>query len=261
MRFLTWNIRSGGGSRVGAIVEELERLAPDLIALTEVTSTNLGRLRDALAGQGLEHIATTCSDGRTNSVLVASRLPFTVTSEPIAHDRERWLSVEIDELDLKVLCVHIPGSTDSKVGADGYGMSGKKRKGLFWDNVIAYAQRHKGDRVILIGDFNTGMPEDAQGTPFELSECIRVLRLEKYVDTWRSLNPKAKEFTWFSKRKNKQTGASEDFNGFRVDYVFVSAALRAAITSAEHVHSVRVDDISDHAIVMADLAIAQPAVV
>ena len=261
MRFLTWNIRSGGGSRVGAIVEELERLAPDFIALTEVTSTNLGRLRDALAGQGLEHIATTCADGRTNSVLVASRLPFKVTSEPVAHDRERWLSVEIDELDLKVLCVHIPGSTDSKVGADGYGMSGKKRKEMFWDKVIQYAQRHKNDRVILIGDFNTGMPEDAQGTPFELSECIRVLRLEKYVDTWRSLNPKAKEFTWFSKRKNKQTGASEDFNGFRVDYVFVSAALRQAITSAEHVHSVRLGDISDHAIVLADLAIAQPAVV
>ena len=89
-----------------------------------------------------------------------------MTSEPIAHDRERWLSVEIDELDLKVLCVRIPGSTDNQSGADGFGISGKNRKGLFWDNVIQYAQRHKNDRVILIGDLDTGLPEDAQGTPF-----------------------------------------------------------------------------------------------
>lgn len=261
MRFLTWNIQSGGGNRLGAIVAELQKLTPDFIALTEVTSKNLDQLHDALAGQGYNHIATTCSEGRANSVLVASRMPFTVTSEPLAHDPERWLSVEIAELDLNVLCVHVPGSTDNKFGADGYGISGKKRKELFWDSVIKYAQRHKDDRVVLIGDFNTGLPEDAQGTPFELSDRIRLLRLEKYADVWRSLNPKSREFTWYSKRKNKETGVSEDFNGFRLDYVFVSGALREAVTHAEHIHSVRVDGMSDHAILLADLAINQLAVV
>jgi exodeoxyribonuclease-3 len=261
MRFLTWNIQSGGGNRLGAIVEELQELAPDFIALTEVTSKNLDQLRDALVGQGYDHIATTCSEGRANSVLVASRMPVTVASEALSHDQERWLSLEIPGLDLKVLCVHVPGATDNKFGADGYGMSGKKRKELFWDNVIQYAQRHKDERVVLIGDFNTGLPEDAQGTPFELSDRIRVLRLEKYADVWRSLNPKSREFTWYSKRKNKQTGVSEDFNGFRLDYLFVSGVLREAVTNAEHIHSVRVQGTSDHAILMADLAINQPAVV
>jgi exodeoxyribonuclease-3 len=260
VRFLTWNIQSGGGKRMPSIVKELEQLAPDFIALTEVTYTNLAILRQSLSRQGFDHIATTCAEGRANSVLVASKTPFVVTEEPIAHDPERWLSVEIQSIDMKILCVHIPGSTDNKFGEDGMGISGKKRKEIFWDQVLQYAQRHSGDRTIILGDFNTGLPEDAQGTPFELSDRIRVLRLEKYVDTWRSLNPKVREFTWYSKRKNKELGTSEDFNGFRLDYVFVSNSLRDSIAGAEHIHRVRQESISDHAILVADLSVGDPAV-
>jgi exodeoxyribonuclease-3 len=255
MRFLTWNIQSGGGKRVPLILKEMEGLKPDFIALTEVTFNNLNAIRASLEGKGFVHLATTCSDGTTNSVLVASKVPFVVTEEPMDHDPERWLSVEIDSLDLKILCVHIPGSTDNKFGADGIGMSGKKRKELFWDQVLEYAQRHKHDRTVLLGDFNTGLPEDAQGTPFELSDRIRILRLEKYADTWRTLNPKAREYTWYSKRRNKQLGTSEDFNGFRLDYIYVSSALKECVVGAEHVDSVRKEGVSDHAILMADLLI------
>ena len=255
MRFLTWNIQSGGGRRVPSILQELERLAPDFVTLTEVTFNNLEVIESQLSRQGFCQIATTCSEGQTNSILVASKVPFKVIDEPADHDPERWLSVEIEDLDLRVLAVHIPGSTDNKFGQDGFGLSGKKRKELFWDQVIQYAQRHKGERVVLLGDFNTGLPEDAQGTPFELSDRIRVLRLEKYVDTWRSLNSGRREFTWYSKRKNKETGTSEDFNGFRLDYVFVSNALRDCILTAEHVHSVRSQGTSDHSMVIADLSV------
>ena len=255
MRFLTWNIQSGGGKRVPSVVKELARLAPDFIALTEVTYSNLSAIRKSLDEQGCGHIATTCLEGTTNSVLVASKVPFVVTEEPMAHDPERWLSVEIDSLDLKILCVHIPGATDNKFGTDGIGISGKKRKELFWDQVLEYAQRHKNDRTVLLGDFNTGLSEDAQGTPFELSDRIRVLRLEKYSDTWRMRHPKAREYTWYSKRRNKQLGTSEDFNGFRLDYIFVSSALKDCIVEAAHVDGVRKEGVSDHAILMADLSV------
>jgi exodeoxyribonuclease-3 len=255
MRFLTWNIQSGGGRRVPVILEELERLGPDFVTLTEVTCNNLDILRSGLLRQGFRQIETTCSEGRTNSLLVASKLPFKTLDEPVDNDSERWLAVEIEALSLKVLSVHIPGSTDNKFGQSGLGLSGKKRKELFWDQVIHYAQRNKGDRVVVLGDFNTGLPEDAEGTPFELADRIRVLRLEKYIDTWRSLNPGKREYTWYSKRKNKDSGASEDLNGFRLDYVFVSNALRDCIISAQHVHSVRADSTSDHAAVVADLSL------
>ncbi len=255
MKFLTWNIQSGGGKRVPFIVKEIARLDTDFVALTEVTGTNLAELRQSLDAQGFRYIETTCAEGRANSVLVASKVPFKHEDDPIDHDQERWLSVSFDDIGLRVLTVHIPGATDNKFNIDGFGMSGKRRKELFWDEVIRYATRYKDDDVVLLGDFNTGLKEDAEGTPFELSDYMRVLRLEKYVDTWRILHPKAKEYTWYTKRKNKDTGTSEDYNGFRLDYIFVSPSLRTKLVNAEHVHTARIDKLSDHAIVVADLAI------
>lgn len=259
MRFLTWNIQSGGGQRIQSIVNEIAKLEPDIVGLTEVRFGNVDELCRSLNAHGYEYIETTCSAGSTNSVLLASKVPLKVADEQIAHDSERWLPVDVVDLDLKVLCVHIPGGTDNKFGADGLGMSGKKRKELLWDEVIGYARRHRDEKVVLLGDFNTGLPEDAQGTPFVLSDYIRVLRLEKYVDTWRHLNPKAREYTWYTKRRNKETSSSDDYNGFRLDYVFTSPALRDSIIDAKHVHDVRVNRTSDHAIVVADLALASDA--
>ncbi|MCV7046766.1 endonuclease/exonuclease/phosphatase family protein [Mycobacterium frederiksbergense] len=252
---MTWNIQSGGGGRIASIVDEIAKLEPDVVGLTEVRHGNLEMLRSALIQRGYKYIETTCSTGSTNSVLIASRLPLKTVDEPIAHDPERWLPVQVAEADLQILCVHIPGGTDNKFGSDGLGMSGKKRKELLWDEVIAYARRHRDQHVILLGDFNTGLPEDAEGTPFVLSDYIRVLRLEKYVDTWRQSHPKAREYTWYTKRKNKETSTSEDYNGFRLDYIFVSPKLRDCIVDARHVHEVRVNKVSDHAIVFADVAV------
>src|SRR6202044_3273080 len=120
--------------------------------------------------------------------LLASKSVMNVVNEPIAHDQERWLPVELDGGELKLLCVHIPGSTDNKFGTDGVGMSGKKRKELLWNQVIRYAREHRHEKAVILGDFNTGLPADAEGTPFVLSEYMRILRLEKYVDAWRHLN-------------------------------------------------------------------------
>lgn len=255
LRFLTWNIQGGGGSRIPSIVREIARLRPDVVGLTEVRFANLASLRQALNHAGFDYIETTCSAGNANSVLLASRIAFTRIDDPIAHDQERWLPVEIESQDVKVLCVHIPGGTDNKFGADGVGISGKKRKELLWDEVIRFARRHKSEKAVILGDFNTGLPEDAQGTPFVLSDYIRILRSEKYVDAWRQLNPSAREFTWYTKRKSKETSESEDYNGFRLDYVYVSPVLGDAILDARHIHEVRRNKISDHAIVLTDLAL------
>ncbi|OBB90318.1 endonuclease/exonuclease/phosphatase family protein [Mycolicibacterium peregrinum] len=250
MRFLTWNIGKGGGKRISQIINEIDLQAPDFVTLTEVTNTNLSSLRRSLTTSGLVHIETTCRPGGPHSVFVASKVPFEMMDDSNPSDPERWLPVRIESLNLNVLCVHIPGATDHILGKDGKGdVHGKRRKQNFWDEVIRYAQLHKDERTILTGDFNTGLKEDAQGTPFELSDNIRILRLEKYTDTWRHLNPKTREYTFYSQQK----GA--DYNGFRLDYVYVSAALRDSIVKTEHVHSVRVNKLSDHSMVVSDLSV------
>lgn len=68
-----------------------------------------------------------------------------------------------------------------------------------------------------------------------------------------ALAPETRDYTWYTKRKNKETSVSEDYNGFRIDYVFASPALGAKVVNAEHLHSVHVDKLS-HSIVVADIS-------
>ena len=78
----------------------------------------------------------------------------------------------------------------------------------------------------------------------------------RFIDTWRHLNPSATEYTYYSKypnRRNKQERSSQNHNGFRLDYVFVSPPLRDGIISARHVHHVREQELSDHSIVVSEL--------
>ena len=252
MRFLAWNIQAGGGGRLPLILDEIERREADVVALSEVTHNNLAELLMLLRDQGLIHIETPCRPGGPNSVLLASRLPFRVSESSAFHDPERWLAVELEDFDLRVLCVHVPSRGDHKFDGNGNGISAKRRKELFWDQLIEYAQRHRGDRVVMLGDFNTGLSEDTQGTTL-FSDRMKILRLEKYVDTWRHQNPKAKEYTYYSKTKKR--GTSEDYNGFRLDYIFVSRVLSEFIVNSNHVHGVRNGNLSDHSIVVTDLSI------
>ena len=222
---------------------ELQRFDADFVALTEVTRSNLDDLQWSLNCQGFGHIETTCTGSSSkNSVLVASKFPITPKVEEIPPaDTERWLAVEIPSLALNVLAVHIPASTDK---------DGKSRKGRLWDEVIKYAQLHRDQRVALLGDFNTGLQEDAEGTPLAFSDRIRILRLEKYIDAWRSLNPKRREYTWYS---TPPRGANP--KGFRLDHIYASRAISDQIRHAEHDHSVRLTKLSDHSIVWADIAL------
>lgn len=255
MRLLAWNIQAGGGTRLPLILNEITRLQPDVVALSEVTYGNLYELQQQLREFGLEDIATTCEAGGPNSVLLASRLPFNVSDERVPHDPERWLSVEFDDLNVKLLCVHVPSVSDNKFGRDGFGLKGARRKELFWGQVISYAQRYKNERVILLGDFNSGLARDAESDSLTSADQIKILSLERYVDTWRHQNQNAREFTYYSKQGNKEQGTSQKLNGFRIDYVFVSNALRDSIVNAMHVHTVRASGLSDHSMVLADLSI------
>ena len=193
-----------------------------------------------------------------NGLLVASRwqLDHAADHDELDPDRERWLSVRLGELDLDVLVLHIPGTPDNKF-ADGYGISGAKRKELLWQRTVTYAAAHKDRRAIMMGDFNTGFRIDAEGMMFKKSHYMTNLIGTGFVDTWRHLHPHAREYTWYSKLKHKTTGKSHDPNGFRLDYIFVSPALQHAIGDVAILHEPRRAGASDHASVVANIDLQQ----
>ncbi|MBZ4536386.1 endonuclease/exonuclease/phosphatase [Mycobacterium avium subsp. hominissuis] len=254
VRILNWNISHGGGSRIRAICDHVEDIRPDLLALTEFQTRNELLLRAHLQRLGYPFIATSNPSANQNGLLVASkwRLDHTVDQFEPKIDRERWLAVRVSELDLDILVLHIPGTPDNKF-EDGYGISGAKRKELLWARAVDYAIEHRDHRAIMMGDFNTGFRIDTEGAMFRMSHYMTDLINTGFVDSWRYMHPDVREFTWYSKRKDKTTGKSLDLNGFRLDYIFVSSRLRDAVADVAILHEPRRAGISDHASLIADI--------
>lgn len=254
MRILNWNISHGGGSRIPAICKHIEDVDPDLLALTEFQTRNESSLRAELQQIGYPFIVTSSPMARQNGLLVASKWQIDRAASQLEPDtdRERWLAVRLDELNLDILVLHIPGAPDNKF-EDGYGISGARRKELFWERAIGYATEHREHRAIVMGDFNTGFRIDAEGAMFKKSHYMQYLTDTGFVDTWRHLHPNDREYTWYSRRKDKATGISEDLNGFRLDYIFVSPALKSTIVDVSMLQGPRKSGTSDHASVVADV--------
>src|ERR1700675_5206516 len=99
MRVVAWNIRAGGGRRVDALARQLERWAPDVVALSEFRAPPPSlALATTLAARGLRHQLTT-ADPRLparNALLVAARWPLHRIRLPSAPaEAGRWLAAGV----------------------------------------------------------------------------------------------------------------------------------------------------------------------
>ncbi|RUP02318.1 MAG: hypothetical protein EKK34_25175 [Mycobacterium sp.] len=255
MRVLNWNIRQGGGTRVAEICRHIVEIAPDLLVLSEFQTRYESSLRIGLNDAQLPFVETSEPQPSRNGLLVASKWPLLESRSPAPDvDRERWLALRITDLDLDILAVHIPGAPDNKFEA-GYGISGAKRKELMWERILAYAAEHQDQRAMVVGDLNTGLRIDAEGAMFKKSHYMRSLIDTGFIDTWRHQHPQVRGYTWYTKRKDKQTGESADLNGFRLDYLFVSPRLRNAIREAAILQDPRQAGVSDHASVVLEIEV------
>ncbi len=66
-----------------------------------------------------------------------------------------------------------------------------------------------------------------------------------FVDSWRALYPKGRDYTWYSPAGN----------GFRLDYIWTSPSLAPLVRRVWHDHEVRLALYSDHSTVVADLSV------
>lgn len=244
MKLLTWNICHGGSKRrLPMIAAHLIEQAVDVVVLTEFRPSKgfglLNRLRES--GYTLQYATDPPAGG--NGLLMAARVGAHRIDETVLLSGaipQRRLSVQIRHpLPVTLLAVHVPGADDS------WGIQGKE---AFWRALISWAHEHVGERAVILGDLNTGLDADAEGTPFRCGELMRELLDLGWVDAWRRLHgPEARDFTWWSRT---QTGGR---NGFRLDYAFISPALAPSLQRAEHVHQVREDGASDHSMLVVEL--------
>lgn len=226
MKVLTWNIKHGGSSRINDILETLYNRNPDLIVLTEFRVKNEMQIRNYLKNAGWYFQLSSNPEPKTNGIFIGCKVPielYQTELDRLPNALHRWLNVHIPGLNLYVLGIHIPGSGDQW---------GKKN---FWESVVQYAKDKINTQSIIIGDFNTGLKIDAEGTPFALREYMDKLTDLGWIDAWRMKHSQEREFTWFSNIGN----------GFRLDYAFISPLLKTKLHKAIHSHEERIKKYSD----------------
>jgi exonuclease III len=231
MRLVTLNLRHGGGRRMPALLEALLGHAPDVLVLTEHRHNAASTLlRDGLSAAGLRHQVASHDCPGTNHLLVASRRPLAAAPQLcLGFDRQRLLSVRVDGL--RLVAAHLPN---------------QRAKLPHWEALLRLASSGRRTPTMYMGDFNTGHDVwDVDNGPFAFtaSEKMQALLARGWVDAWRHLHPRAREFTWFSHRSR----------GFRLDHAFLSPPCVPRLRAAWFDHAVREMGATDHSALIVDL--------
>lgn len=224
MNVVSLNICHGGGARCGAIVGYLESQNSDVIVLTEFRENkNAPRLRSELGALGYCHFAGATIKPRENSVAVFAKQPFVPVTFPALGDRDAFRLLAARFESLVVFGTYFPQQ--------------KAKSRLF--NAFANGVHEPVNLpYAIVGDFNTGKHRlDEKGATFHCADQFDALAECGLVDSWRSRNPHAREYSWYSNQGN----------GFRIDHVLASPDADRRIRAVSYDQEPRLSRVTDHA--------------
>lgn len=227
IKIVSWNIQQGGGSRVLEICDVLVGSGAQIIGLNEFKNNPVGeKIRTFLLKKGYIHQVVGAADPKTNSVFVASKIPFdachfTKTSKSHPHS---IVKASFAAFDLFVM--YLPH---------------KKKHNLFENIVDEMKQNDKG---IFIGDFNSGKQFiDQRGDSFWYSEYFDIMEENQYLDAWRLKQGDLREFSWYSHQGN----------GYRYDHIYLHKNIAPVVSACYYEHDWRMRKISDHSAMILEL--------
>ena len=230
MLFLGLNIRSGGGSRIDALVRYLDQHDPTVVVLTEWRANRASHMLAAWAEAKGKRYAT-YSDGRTaNGVFVASTLPFLAESRrPAEPGAGVLVQVQFDKFIL--LACYFPQA---------------EAKAPFFFRCAEIATEYAATPFVLLGDLNTGnqlADKDCTGAPYHCANRFDDLATDYGLhDLWRRSNgDNAREWTWVSHRGNR----------FRIDHAFGNEEfVHWADPACDYDHTPRQARTTDHSAIL-----------
>lgn len=234
MRIMEWNLQYGGAQeRLPGIVEAVRRHDPDLLVLLEFRAEKTIEISLSLAALGFPYVLNSQPPPRTNGILIASKAALVqISPGRVKSSPHRWMEVCPDGSDLRILAVHVPGASD---------LSGKME---FWQALLEYANESVilRDRRIIVGDLNTGLERDTEGTAFIGTEHLSKLLEMGWRDVWREYHQVAREYSWLS----------HSGKGMRTDHALASPHVQHPLW-AKYSHQERETGLSDHSILILDI--------
>lgn len=236
MKILSWNILHGGGSRVIDLLEGINSHDPDVVCLQEFRH---GKSRDPLCkglkDAGLRHqFVPTVENNRRNTMAVFSRYDFNGT-----------VAFEGEEHSARLITMHFNDGPVPALRIIGASFPHKKAQLPVFDHLLSLPADYLATPSLIIGDFNCGIPfEDSETRTFYATHQFQALLRKGWIDSWRSRNKRAREFTWFSTQKG---------NGFRYDHALSSPEFDRQITRIDYDHRLREAGASDHSALIVTL--------
>ena len=239
MQLLSWNIRSGGGKRCGAIADAIGTHDPDVVILSEYRPRSTVPLLRELEARGYGHFVLSDPDPKVGGVAVASRFRM-VEEKPLGALGDfapRLRIARIPDADLRVCGLYGPLPRDPYREC--------------WRAALGALREQARFPVVVAGDFNTGAPGgDGPGPRFLCSEYFAKLSTLGYADLWRrEREVAAQEHTWFGPR-----------HPYRIDHAFGSRSVLPRVERCWYSHAERERKISDHSMVLVELSIGSTAV-
>lgn len=256
MKIVTWNVNSLR-MRLAHVGAFLDAHAPDVLLLqeTKVEDAKFPRLEFESRGY---HVAIH-GQKSYNGVAIASKTPLTDVvngfNGHVFNDHARLISATTNGV--RVASVYVPNG--SQVGDPKFTFKTDFMRELTgW--MVEQTGRHP--RVAIGGDFNIAWDErDVDDVARRAGECmftpperdwLHGFAATGLVDALRCVNDAAGVFSWWDYREL----AFVKNRGMRIDYVFVSAALKGQVREVIHHRDERKRaQPSDHIPVAADVAL------
>jgi len=235
MKLVSWNVNGVRAVMKKEFVASLASLDCDILCLQE-TKAQDDQVQEALAELDGYHIFTNSAvkKGYSGTSIISRHKPLSISTDIgiEEHDQEgRVLCAEFEKFYL--VTVYTPNSGSELKRLD-YRTT--------WDTAfLAYVNTLEQSKpVVICGDLNAAhkdidlarpKPNYNKSAGYMQAEIdgIDNLTAAGYIDSFRHLYPQTTKYSWFSYR----AGARERNVGWRIDYFFVSSALKDTIKHAD----------------------------
>jgi exonuclease III len=233
MKLLVWNIQQGGAHRRQRIAEAVMAHDPEIAAFIEFTPAAVETLGKTISSMGFHHRACTTPNGADYYLCVFSKLPIASipSGSTVLEGSGLWLEVRVPSHAFRFALVHAPTKT-------------RPIKIEFLEELVKLAPRAAQEDFLFVGDFNTGVhPDDGPLKALGGVDQFAEIAKRGFTDAWRHFHGKETEPTYVYRKTTS----------YRIDHALSSAGLLPQIQSCNYSHRERVEETSDHSVLLVEI--------